>query len=646
VNQRSHDPRRLLALFLLSTLLPAASLGWLGWRMVGQDRLLETQRAEERRDQAAELATASLQRTLAEAEEMLTSFSTPRRGPARAIPDAATLVGFGRDGVVQRAGMRLPYYPGVAPSASLPELAAADDMELRRNDLGGALRILRRLSQDARPAVRAEVWLRIARVERKRGNTAAALAAFDRLGELGETFASGLPAGLAARKGRALIFESTRRGDELQRESAGLCEELESGRWMLTRAQFEFAYEQARRWLEQPRRTASRDRIALAEAAGALWNAWRPGEAQPDSRGRRTIWAGGEPVLALTRWTPDRVTALLIGRRFLNTQWVAKLPRAAGIEFALTDADGKAVLGRPDVPLSLQSVRPASATQLPWTLHAITRPNGVAAPELSGRTRLLLAGISIMALMLLVGGYFVQRAVLRELRVVRLQSDFVAAVSHEFRTPLTTLRQLSEMLARGRGSTPARRQQFYDTLLSESERLQRLVESLLNFGAMESGKLQYRFEPVAPDAFLREVVSDFEREVAGLGYRVELREGGALPAIRADRESLARVFWNLLDNAVKYSPESRTVWVDVSGAGKRLIVRVRDEGIGIPATERGEIFGKFVRGSASHKAGIRGTGVGLAMARQIVAAHDGAILVESEPGQGSVFTVLLPSIEA
>jgi signal transduction histidine kinase len=105
---------------------------------------------------------------------------------------------------------------------------------------------------------------------------------------------------------------------------------------------------------------------------------------------------------------------------------------------------------------------------------------------------------------------------------------------------------------------------------------------------------------------------------------------------------LSRVFWNLLDNAVKYSPERRTVWVDLSEAGQRIMVRVRDQGLGIPAAEQREIFRKFVRGAASKNASIRGAGVGLAMAQQIVAAHGGDISVESEPGQGSVFTVLLP----
>jgi signal transduction histidine kinase len=158
--------------------------------------------------------------------------------------------------------------------------------------------------------------------------------------------------------------------------------------------------------------------------------------------------------------------------------------------------------------------------------------------------------------------------------------------------------------------------------------------------------VQYRFECVEPDGFIRSLVTDFQKEVSGIGYTIELHETGTLPLIRADRESLARVFWNLLDNAVKYSPEHRTIWVDVCNPGKRLMIRVRDRGLGIPATEQQDIFRKFMRGAASKNASIRGTGIGLAIARQIVQAHGGDISVESQPGQGSVFTVLLPVAES
>jgi signal transduction histidine kinase len=528
--------------------------------------------------------------------------------------------------------------------------AAADELEFRKNDLSSALRALGEPARSRDPVLRGEALLRMARIHRRLGDLPKAVEAFGELGKLNDVRVSGSPAGLQALQGRALIFEASHRGEDLQREAAVLCDGLENGRWLLTRSEFEFSYDQARKWLgKSSLGPIDPERQALAEAAESLWQEWQTMPKQDvNPRGRRTFRSGGRAVLLLTRSSPERLAALLIGQRSLDSAWLKVLHatgRYAEVDFALTDAEGRPVLGYPDAPLEAQSLRPASATQLPWTIHAISRAKGFGSPELSGRTWFLLAGIVVIAVLLMAGSYLINRAVLREVVVARLQSDFVASVSHEFRTPLTTVRQLSEMLARGRVSNDEKRQHFYETLLRESERLHRLVEGLLNFGRMEAGELHYRFEPMDPETFVRDVVSEFQREVSGLGYRIEMHGNGALPAIRADRESLARVFWNLLDNAVKYSPDHRTVWVDLSGAGQRLMVRVRDRGIGIPVPEQKEIFRKFVRGAGSKAASIRGTGIGLAMARQIVTAHGGDLSVESQPGEGSVFTVLLPVAE-
>src|SRR5258708_4327384 len=113
LEKQPHSSRRMLALFTATTLVPAASLGWLGWRMVEQDRLLESNRAQERRDQAADLAAAALQRVLAEAEERLTSYSAAPSPAAAGLADGAALVTFGTTGVLDRAGTPIPYYPAI-----------------------------------------------------------------------------------------------------------------------------------------------------------------------------------------------------------------------------------------------------------------------------------------------------------------------------------------------------------------------------------------------------------------------------------------------------------------------------------------------------------------------------------------------------
>jgi signal transduction histidine kinase len=231
------------------------------------------------------------------------------------------------------------------------------------------------------------------------------------------------------------------------------------------------------------------------------------------------------------------------------------------------------------------------------------------------------------------------------MEVSRLQSHFVSAVSHEFRSPLTSMRQLSEMLALGRVPGEERREKYYETLVSETRRLQRLVETLLNFGKMEAGAKQYRFEELDAGDLVARVVAEFEPQVAASGRRIELNGAPNGCRIKADPEALAVALRNLVDNALKYSPDQPAVWVEWGPENGCVAIRVRDKGMGIAERERKAIFRKFVRGSAAAAAHVKGTGVGLAMVRHIVVAHGGGIQVASEPGQGSTFTMRLPAVE-
>jgi signal transduction histidine kinase len=245
--------------------------------------------------------------------------------------------------------------------------------------------------------------------------------------------------------------------------------------------------------------------------------------------------------------------------------------------------------------------------------------------------------------LIIAGSLVVGRAVRRELVLSRMQSDFVSAVSHEFRTPLTSVCLLTEQLAAGRVTGVEDRKEYYGVLARESQRLRRLVEGLLNFGRMEAGAMQYQFETIDPVELVREVTREFQNDAAASGYRVEVVANGAVPLVAADRAALSSAIWNLLDNAVKYSPRCKTVWAELDVEGGRAAICVRDRGIGVPAAERRTIFEKFRRGDAAREASIRGTGVGLAMVQHIVLAHGGEIRLESEIGEGSAFTVLLPA---
>jgi signal transduction histidine kinase len=278
---------------------------------------------------------------------------------------------------------------------------------------------------------------------------------------------------------------------------------------------------------------------------------------------------------------------------------------------------------------------------LPWTLHVAALDPAAMRQAFASRRNLLAAGFALMVLMIVAASYVVFRAVHRELGVARLQSDFVAAVSHEFRTPLTAMCHLTDMLEEG-GTPEARLPDYYRALGKESRRLRTTVESLLDFGRMESGKRTYHMEDTSAAELTEQVVDECREMAASADHRLELHAAEGHPRIRADREAMAIALRNLVDNAIKYSPESSTVTVSVKRQGDLAGISVEDQGMGIPKEEQRDVFQRFVRGSSARTLNVKGTGIGLAMAAQIVKAHGGRLELSSEPGRGSRFTILLP----
>jgi hypothetical protein len=296
--------RRLLVMFLATTLAPAVGLGWLGWRMIQQDRALERQRVQERREHAAELGAAALQRMLAQIEEQLTSLSTlppslivqsaPKLGK---LQDGAALVVLGQSGVLQHSGVPLAYVP-VAPPAPEPPpsvFSPAEALEFQKRDAAGAARVFRELAGSKDPVVRAGALMRLGRSCRKAGDLSGALKAFQELAMLGNIPVNGLPAELVAHQGSALLLEAAGRKDDLKREALILSEGLRNGRWQLTRGHYLFVEEQTRHWLAADQGPPGEaDRQALATATEWVWNEWRgTGGQEGNLRGRRTLYAHG-----------------------------------------------------------------------------------------------------------------------------------------------------------------------------------------------------------------------------------------------------------------------------------------------------------------------------------------------------------------
>jgi signal transduction histidine kinase len=653
------SPRYLLTLFLAIMLVLAASLSWLSWRLLKQDRALESQRIQERLDNAADLIAASLLHKFSESRDQFTTLLALSDSDLAARASefsgqgagTALIVVFRPQAVDAYPPVGLPYYPFLPtakePSANVFE--AGEVAEFQQRDYAKAITVFRELSHSKDPAIRAGALLRLARNLRKAQKSRAALEIYDELDQMGATPVGGLPAELLARHARCTLLDELKRTTEMKREARLLYTNLHNGRWKLDRGAYRFYTQETSRWYtpDPELQAHEQDRVPTATAVELLWEAWqRIRRGEDIAAGHRSVWILGRPVLLVWQTSSDRLVALVAGERYLEQQWLSvlrPLMDRQSVRLALTDAEGHPLLAQFSTTSDRQAIRSSAETQLPWTLRVLSQDPQAEWTQERNRRRLLLLAFSLLFAFVLVGSYFIARAVTRELEVARLQSDFVSAVSHEFRTPLASLCQLSEMLTDGRVPGETRRQEYYEGLRRASERLYRLVETLLDFGRMQAGAQQYRFELVEMGSFFRGVVEDFAQEARERGYRVDIAEHPPLPPVQADRDALARALWNLLDNAVKYSPQNKTVWAKATCENGRVAISVSDKGLGIAPHEQKRIFTKFVRAASADAAGAKGTGLGLTMVEHIVAAHGGQVQVDSEPGVGSTFTILLPS---
>ncbi len=305
--------------------------------------------------------------------------------------------------------------------------------------------------------------------------------------------------------------------------------------------------------------------------------------------------------------------------------------------------DGAVLLSSGSLPSGPAAFTANFAAKFPdWALEFYPPPPRLIQAFLISRQGLyflifvLIAGILVFGLVLTI------RSVSHELELARMKSDFVSTVSHEFKSPLTSIRQLAEMLQSGRVPSEERRQKYYDVLLEQSERLALLTDNILSLAKIEAGRAEFAFARTDVSALLSEVVTAIQDRVRHEGFAIELEAAAALPPLAVDRTALSQALTNLIDNAVKYSGDSRKISVRAYLEGEDIAIAVRDFGIGVKKEDIPRLFERFYRGGDELTRTVKGSGLGLTLVKEIVDAHRGRIRVESEPGKGSVFTILMP----
>ena len=277
-----------------------------------------------------------------------------------------------------------------------------------------------------------------------------------------------------------------------------------------------------------------------------------------------------------------------------------------------------------------------------WKVNIFQSDFGLAQRQFILRRNIYILSVAVVMLAILFGGFLAIRSTAKELKLAKLKSDFVSTVSHEFRTPLHSIRYLAELLQRGRVHKEDKKQLYYETITNESRRLSRLIENILDFSKIEAGMKEYQFEETDIAELTKDVASHFQEQVDRKEFLITSEISNQMPKVLADREAISRVLFNLLDNALKYSGKIRGVFLRAWADGESVFFEVQDEGMGISKQDQKKIFEKFYRTDDARESDIKGSGIGLTLVAHIIKAHGGEVLLESDVGKGTKVTVRLP----
>jgi len=249
--------------------------------------------------------------------------------------------------------------------------------------------------------------------------------------------------------------------------------------------------------------------------------------------------------------------------------------------------------------------------------------------------------MALLVIVAILGSILVYRGVSQEARFSKLRADFVSAVSHEFRSPLTSILALSERLTSSRVRDSATLAEYHHLIARDARRLSALVTRLLDFAQIEDGRKIYSLERVELVGLVREAIQSGHH--GARPDRLRLRGEEAAPLwVQADRTALEHCVQNLVDNAAKYSPPDAPITVTCAASDGHAVVDVEDRGIGISPEEHRRIFEKFYRAPAASELNAEGVGIGLALVKHVMEGHGGSVSVVSQPGQGSRFRLALP----
>jgi signal transduction histidine kinase len=328
--------------------------------------------------------------------------------------------------------------------------------------------------------------------------------------------------------------------------------------------------------------------------------------------------------------------------RSVSDRLIKNLDPDYSINIKIEDNDGKLIFSKvhKEEPGYLYFLFPENLPK--WKLLINENKPGFISTLLKEGSGIYLFIFILIALLMVLGFLFTIYSLNMELRLNKLKSEFISNVSHELKSPLTSIRMMTEMLYHNRVLSEERKHEYYSTMLEESEHLSHLIDNILDFSKMDDDRKKYDFIDLDMNELLIKFLESFRERLPEPGFDIRYNPPDRVPVIRADKNAILQVFYNLIDNAIKFSGTSRQIDVSLFPGVDTLLFCVKDYGIGISSKEQEKVFDRFYRGDEPQRLGIKGSGIGLAIVQKIIVAHKGLMTLESKPGEGSTFCVHIP----
>lgn len=357
----------------------------------------------------------------------------------------------------------------------------------------------------------------------------------------------------------------------------------------------------------------------------------------------RPYWVIGYPWLDQETRIVARLNENILVESLQNDFLAGNKAVAREIEFRIVDARDRTVFASDTLPDRAVALERSVGRQFPrWRLLVFKKQDSEMASLGRRRTALQWLLLLFSCGGLILGSAAVVVAVRHERRNMRVKTNFLSAVSHELKTPLTAIRMFSELLESGRQKEEEKRIRYARLIGEEARRLQGMIEGILSLGRMEEGKAHLQFDTLKPAEVVREVAA----LMAGAFTKAEITlliDVDESLLLQADRDAFRSVVQNLLENALKYSEAGTQVEIRLKRVAQGIALSVKDQGIGIAKEDQPRIFETFWRAGDEMTRRTRGSGLGLAIVKQIADAHKARIEVQSQPGQGTCMTLVFPA---